>query len=196
MSVPPLHLVELSDNAEEIRIWIGFGIIVPDVLLRITTGDDRTRGELVYWWDSTEHPAQDTAFSPVLSEIRRLAGRNGCNEANTGMEWSEHRDGAVIEHREWVFACKIDLGHEGPNWDSTRARLMDLRAFDLPDPKSLQPTGIIVLDGTSIEVEVLKGAHYHTYTYGNPARQPWPEAKFAQSIIEFVHGLIENLDRP
>lgn len=196
MSLPPLHLVELPNGVEEIRIWIGFGVVMPDVMLRITAADGRANGEVVYWWDDIEHPAQDTISSSFLSAMQRLAGTYGCNMGNTGGAWLEHRDGAEIEHRRWVFTCKLDFGNAEPNWDEVKARLTDLRAFDLPDPKTLEPDGIEVLDGISVEVEALKGAHYRKYMYSNPDLRPWPEAKFAQRIIDFVHGLIRNLDRP
>jgi len=53
-----------------------------------------------------------------------------------------------------------------------------------------------VLDGISIEVEVLRGAHYRSYTYSSPDLQPWPEAKFADSIIDLVQGLDREVHRP
>jgi len=177
MSLPPLYLVELPDSVEEIRIWVTFG-------------------DFVYWWDTEEYPAQDSFFAAFRSDMQQLSGRNGCKEAQIGMEFTEYRDGMEIKHREWVFACKVDFGSHEPDWSALRERLMELRVFDLPDPRTLEPEGFVVLDGISIEVEVLRGAHYRSYTYSSPDLQPWPEAKFADSIIDLVRGLGREVRRP
>jgi len=196
MSLPPLYLVELPDSVEEIRIWVTFGIVIPDVLLRITKTEEGVTGDFVYWWDTEEYPAQDSFFAAFRSDMQQLSGRNGCKEAQIGMEFTEYRDGMEIKHREWVFACKVDFGSHEPDWSALRERLMELRVFDLPDPRTLEPEGFVVLDGISIEVEVLRGAHYRSYTYSSPDLQPWPEAKFADSIIDLVRGLGREVRRP
>lgn len=190
MALPPLSQVALRDGAEELRIWIGFGIVMPHELLRLTRTKAGVSGELVYWWESRQHPSMDTTFASFLADMRRAAGRNGCSEANTGTKWVLHRpDGNTVEARGWVFACRIDLGEAAPDWAAFRARLRELGAFDLPDPGTLSPEEVMVLDGISIEVEVLHGRSYHTYTYSNPDVQPWPEAKTAAKIIELVRTL-------
>lgn len=187
MSLPPLREVALPDDAEELRIWTGFGIVVPHQLLRLTTTEAGVRGEVVNWWELRRHPSVDTTVAPLMTDMRRAAGRGGCNEANIGTEWVRHRRGGdTVRGRGWVFACRIDLGETAPDWAAVRARLRELGAYDLPDPSTLSPGEVMVLDGIAIEVEVLEGGRYHTYTYSNPDRQPWPEADSATEILELV----------
>jgi hypothetical protein len=196
MSLPPLYLVELPDSVEELRIWVGFGIVIPHVLLRITKTEEGVAGDFVYWWNAMEHPAHGSVFASFYSEMRQLAGRNGCKEAQIGMESTEHRDGMEIKHREWVFACQVDFGSREPDWSALRERLRELRVFDLPDQRTLESRRIVIADGVSIVVEVLRGAHYRTYRYDSPHLRPWPEAKFADSIIDLVQSLGREVRRP
>ena len=136
-----------------------------------------------------EHPEQDTVFVPFLAEMQRRSGQNGCNQAGPGVGWDEARNSALVRDRGWVFACLFDFGDSEPDWDDVRKRLVDLRVFDLPDPRTLTPEGAFVLDGISIEVEILRAAHFRSYMYGNPGSQPWPEAELAQKIMDVVWSL-------
>lgn len=198
LSLPPLHLADLPEGAEEIRIWVDFGIFRPHRYLRLTTVDGRSDGELVYWWISREHPAEDSLKASIFNDILEFTGSNGCNESVSDYKWRERlRDGTLVEHDQWIFACKIDLEDEdGRLWDLIRERLVELEAFDLPDPSTLEPTGFVVLDGMGISVEILKGSEYHSYSYSNPRTQPWPEARLAEQIMYFTLGIPGGSARP
>lgn len=184
--IPPLRGVGLPDGATELRVWLGFGIAIPHLFLRLTSQGGVVRGELVRWWGSMDHPSDDPRFADFLAEERTLAGSFGCNEEQSGSEWVEMRDGIAVPHRAWTFACKADFRDEGPDWSNLLDRLTALGVAVLPDPRTLTPEATPVLDGISVEVEVLSGAAYRTYMYGNPDYQPWPEADSAQAIIDVI----------
>ena len=97
---------------------------------------------------------------PFLAEMQRRSGQNGCNQAGPGVGWDEARNSALVRDRGWVFACLFDFGDSELDWDDVRKRLVDLRVFDLPDPRTLTPEGALVLDGISIEVAIQAGPHY------------------------------------
>lgn len=189
VDIPPLRSVSLPDDMTELRVWVGFGIAIPHVLLRLTSQGSDVEGEFVRWWDMMDHPSNDPRFGDFLTMQRTLAGASGCNEEQNGREWIEMGDRTATPHRGWTFACRADFRDEEPDWLGILDRLTALGVAVLPDPETLTPEPLLVTDGTSLEVEVLSGAEYRTYTYPNPDLQPWPEAGSAQAIIEVIEGL-------
>lgn len=187
MGVPPLDSARLPAGVEELRIWVGFGVVVPQLLLRIMTTVQGSRGELVLW-GNVPRLAESPADS-FMSMMGATAGQYGCNRAHTGMKWTEVRNGVEYPRRNWIFACKVDFRDREPDWGKLLGSLAKLRIRDLPDPATLWPPAVRVLDGTSLQVEILQGAHYRTYMYDNPEEQPWPEARSAAAIIRIVEGL-------
>lgn len=187
MGIPPLRGVKLRPGFEEVRIWIGFGVVIPHKLIRLTKTSEGVRGELVLWWDLMEYPIRDAALASFLADIHQSAA---CNQSNNGMRWTARgTNGESIEGRDWTFACRASFGNGSPDWEVFWGRLREIGALELPDPSTLSPEETIVLDGISIEVEVLQGERYHTYTYSNPDVQPRPEAKVATAVVDLARRL-------
>jgi hypothetical protein len=62
-----------------------------------------------------------------------------------------------------VGICRVDLAGEEPD---SRQVLRTLEAFDvfvLPRPETLSPDAVRVLDGISLQAEILEGRQYRTY---------------------------------
>ncbi|MGD2047493.1 MAG: hypothetical protein PVH96_14855, partial [Gemmatimonadota bacterium] len=190
MDVPPLRGVSLPPGMVELRIWVGFGVVIPHLLLRLTERNGDVQAEFVRWWGMMDHPSSDVRLADFLPMQRALAGGFGCNERQNGSDWTEVRlDRTRVAHTGWTFACKADFGVDEPDWSVVFRRLSSLRVADLPDPETLTPEPLRVNDGTSVEVEVLRGTDYRSYTYGNPDYQPWPEARSAEAIIAVIQDL-------
>lgn len=58
--------------------------------------------------------------------------------------------------------------------------------FTLPDASQLEGE-VRVLDGTSYVIEIQNDQGYRTYHYGNPAYQPWPEAKKIREMVALIY---------
>ena len=189
LGLPALRRVGVPEGTTELRIWIGFGIVVPHLLLRLTKVGNTVQGELVRWWSAMDHPSEDARFGDFLAAQQRLAGDSGCVEAQSGDDWIEMREQGSVHHKGWTFACRADFGGDVPDWTSVFGDLAELGVGDLPDPSTLSPEPSMVADGTSVEVEFLRASQYHAYTYNNPDLQPWSEARVAEAIIDLVYEL-------
>ena len=73
-------------------------------------------------------------------------------------------------------AQELEPLHPRSNWETVWSKLSELGIMELPDASSL-PDEVGVFDGISYVVEINADGKYRTYEYGNPAEQPWPEAK-------------------
>lgn len=189
LDLPPLHRVSLPEGVEELRVWVVWGPALPHRLLRLTRTESGVRGELALWWELREHPVDDSVFRPFVADMRRVAGRHGCNEGNVGTRWRSHGADGSRSGRGWVFACRVDFDSAPPDWSALRTRLHGLRVHELPDPSTLPETQVAVLDGVSLEVEILGGRRYRSYTYSSPDLQSGPEAELADRILDLVQAL-------
>jgi len=189
MGLPPLREATLPAGMDELRAWIGFGVFIPNTLLRLTDDGEAVLGELIYWYDLSEHPSADSVWTSFHQEMVRATGGAGCIESHTGMEWTSHDSDGTTHGRSWLFACRIDFDDRAPDWGEVRSRLRAMGAYDLPDPSTLSPAPTLVLDGISIQVEALEAGRHHTYMYDNPSDQPWPEAETAMRIMRLIAAL-------
>lgn len=189
LDLPPLHRVTLPEGIEELRVWGGFGLAVPHRLLRLTRRESGVQGELVLWRELREHPVSASVFQPFVAEMRRVAGRRGCGEGNIGTRWVSHGAHGRRSGRGWVFACRVDYVAAPSDWSALRTRLHELGIHELPDPSTLPQMQVSVVDGVSLEVEILAGSHYRSYTYRAPYLQAGPKAEVADRILDLVQTL-------
>ena len=174
----------LPEGVREARIWVGFGIFIPHKLLRLVDDGSVVTGELFHWWSSFDDFRTDPAMSDFRADMERLAGRFGCSVQPNGHITTTMRGAERIEQQGWSGVCRADFGDGEPTWSEVLASLERLGVFTLPGPETLTPPSeVVVLDGVSMQVEVLEGAAYRTYTFGNPGAQPWPEAQDAARIL-------------
>jgi hypothetical protein len=152
-------------NRDEVRIWVGFGIYVPETLLRMWKSSVGWSGELLLHW------RLDTLVAPIVR--RNLDG--ACRR---------------LDHRDRMEWCVAKLSPE-VDWAGFVADLAALGLYTLPDESTLPRTGIITFDGTSMVVETRVGTVYRSYEFSNPQDQPWPEARKAEAILQKV-GHIES----
>lgn len=156
----------LPEGHREIRVWLGFGIIVPEQMLRLqVTGSNRVSGQvLVHYPSDLSYMENDeaTAFrKDVLSTCKNI--RKG----------TEHD------------VCTSTFAQQ-PDWLRAYRKLLMLGIDKLPDESRLPTPDFVVTDGVAMVVEIRDGASYRAYEYSNPAFRKEPEAKAAVKIMHEV----------
>ena len=156
-----------ANISREIRLWVGFGMVPPHLLLRVADSAGTLVGQRIAWWDGEEDSADRREH--VICSLQctdKAIGR--------GME-----------------SCR--LPPMSPATIRTIWQLADsLDAWRLPDPMQLSPEGQSGTDGTSIMVEVRTTPGYRTYDYWEPDSAPWPEAKRAAVLMRFVYSVFRS----
>ena len=156
----------IPDNTTEVRIWIGFGVVVPEEMLRLRTdAQGATLGEVLVHFpsDLTYMKAREAAA------FRRDVMRR-CNRLRKGKE---------------TDVCTATFKH-APDWSALYKELVKLGITTLPDESELPKSDRLVFDGVAIVVEVRQGSVYRAYEYSNPVFRSEPEAKAAAQIISTV----------
>ena len=187
IGLPRLRDVTVPDQTLEVRVWTGFGITIPHQFVRIVSGPSGVSTEVVMWWEARE---QDGSVPGYMAYWQRGAGRYGCIATHTGDVWRSHQpDGTVVEERGWDHACLMDYEQDERDWARVFEEVKEAGILDLPATEDLPPSDLMVLDGISLQVEILDGARFHTYMYSNPDYQPWPEAEIAHRLLQLVMEL-------
>lgn len=161
-----LSKANLTADQREVRIWLGFGIMRINRMLRLQISSTGTvRGKVfVHYKNDLSDLTQSDA-----SEFRQDA-RSGCTNFREGFDSN---------------IC-IAVYHREPNWRSIYQTLVALRIFDLPDESTLPDPEFEINDGVAIVVEVRHGSNYRTYEYSNPGSRNEPEAVAAKKIMGVV----------
>ena len=164
----------IPDNATEIRVWIGFGTVIPEEVLRLgINADGVVSGDVLIHFpsDLTSMGSQDA--SEFLKSIMR-----NCRDSRKG-EQSE--------------VCTATYRHE-PDWEALYEDLLGLGIATLPDESELPKPEFMVMDGISMVVEVRNGPKYRAYQYSNPAFRDEPEARAATKIMRTIGAVISDSD--
>jgi hypothetical protein len=167
-----LKSATLPAGSSEIRIWIGFGVVMPDEMLRLQRD---SQGEIVgevlvyYPSDLTYMKANDA------KRFRRNIMRN-CTNLRKGGE----KDVCTATFK------------SVPNWIDLYSRLAHLGIATLPDESELANQEIVVNDGVAMVVEVRNGSDYRAYGYSNPSFRDEAEAQSAAQIIRVVSDAIRH----
>lgn len=166
--MPSLETTPLPQGAVELRIWAGFGVIVPSRMLRLQRSTDgEVTGERLHYF-----PLDLSYMKGGAAAFRRQA-RHGCGRLYKGRETEV-----------CVLARK-----PRPGWRRSYESLLKLGITTLPDDSLLPPPQLEMNDGYSIHVEVRQGADYRNYSYSNPALIDAPEARAILEISRIVSRL-------
>jgi hypothetical protein len=166
-----------TPGVEELRIWVGFGIVTPEHMLRLridATG--KVSGEL---WVHFPGDLSGVVDIHERKKIRRQWTRD-CAKPKRG-----RKDDVCLS----IFRTPVD-------WRDVYERLRALGIATLPDESALPRTALIALDGISMVVEVRNGAAYRAYAYSNPMLRDGPEAEAAVKILHAVGEVIRAPGRP
>jgi hypothetical protein len=180
--LPLLRVQPPSGGRRELRFWIGGGIAIPYVLIRLTVDGDRVRGQVSHHLEQTipdgeVNPRWRAFMDSVPSWLRRDFG---CRSVATD---TLHYPGAQAGYRnELVAVCASRYPRE-PDWPALLRELETHHVWTLPDESEL-PTigGIVSVDGGGATVEAWNGVRYHSYTVGDTNLTPAPEARDGAEI--------------
>lgn len=163
-------------DGSEIRIWVGFGIVTPEHMLRLRVDrSGKVSGQLWVYFPS------DLTYIEDIHERHRIR-----------REWTH--DCSNLKHGKEHDVC-IALFREAPDWTSTHRNLVSLGVTELPDESELPKPKSTVLDGVAMVVEVRDEHEYRGYAYSNPMFREGPEAKAAVSILDAVGEIIRSYGR-
>ena len=156
----------LPEHSSEMRIWIGFGLVGPNQMLRLRVNPDGiVSGEILV------HFRSDLSYmSPTdVAEFRQDVMRN-CTNLRKGKESD---------------VCTATFKRP-PNWKSVLEKLVGLGVRTLPDESQLPKPELDMLDGIAMVVEVRDGSNYRAYKYSNPSFRSQPEAVAASKIMDIA----------
>lgn len=156
----------LPEGRREIRVWMGFGVLRVDRMLRLQLAPSgAVKGSVLvhYKNDLSDLDPEDAA------DFRRSV-RLGCRNFKVGTESN---------------SCEATY-RRSPIWRSVYRKLSRLGIATLPDESSLPPPELEVTDGSAMVVEIRDGAHYRAYEYSNPWARKGPEAAAAEAIMQAV----------
>lgn len=165
----PLRSTVLPMGTQEIRIWIGEGIGIPEDLYRIVRQGHRVTGEWIQFWSEPYYQDNEPDVTALMEYT--LAGQ--CRSIG-----KSGRAGA----------CHTRLVGE-PDWKGILQRIERAQVWTLPDESELPQDSVWIMDGWSILVEVRDGAHYRAYHHANPDGHQHPVSKHAAEIAEALWTL-------
>lgn len=165
-----LETTPLPDGAVELRIWTGFGVVIPNHMLRLQRdADGKVSGERLRYF-----PADLSHMGDGAAAFRRQA-RHGCGRLHNGKE---------------TEVCVLARKPQ-PGWRRIYESLLKLGITTLPDDSLLPPPELQMTDGYAIHVEVREGADYRNYSCSNPAVIDAPEARAMLKISHVVSRLFD-----
>ena len=160
----------IPEGQREIRIWIGFGILRIERMLRLRVGaDGEVTGDVINSFRISDLPAED-------AQALRADILKGCADWKQGTETE-----TCISQFRWR-----------QNWSRIHRRLIDLGIDRLPDESELPEPEFHVNDGVAMVVEIRDGARYRAYGYSNPGFRTEPEAIAAQKIMQEVSSTMHK----
>ncbi len=168
--LPELSESSAKSSAKEFRAAVGFGCVYPQTFLRLVVDGEQMFGDLFAWWPTSMDEEYRSDDVPSMAQI--MAEEN-CRDAEADSE---------------IVTCRYCL-NPGFDWRSVLSHLDEQGAWVLPDESELPEMGGFVLDGVSIEVELVSDGAFRTYSYGNPDHRSEPEAKAANAILRFIENM-------
>lgn len=162
-----LNRTLIPSKESEYRIWIGFGIELPEYAVRLRVdAQGRVRGELLaHYPRDLKYMGKDEA-----DDFRK----------NISQACSNLRHGVSSD------VCTVTFSTP-PDWQNLYIKLRELGVETLPDESQLPKSNMMVLDGVAMLVEIRHGETYRAYEYSNPSIRSEQEAKAAAQIIRLVY---------
>jgi hypothetical protein len=191
--LPRLRPEPVDRKQREVRIWVGGGISIPMLLLRITDDGRRVRGEEVLWLEQViPDRGVDARWRAFMDSVPSWLRRDfHCGAVATDTLYNPVALAGF--ERTLIAACRVRFARE-PDWRAVLADLERHHVFTLPDASELPVVvtrrsvneEVITTDGGGATVEAWNGTRYRAYTIGNPDLQPFPEYRDAWAIIRLV----------
>lgn len=180
IGVPGLRAVSLPDGWVEIRLWTGFGMGMPEHVLRVVIAPDGATGQAFVWWNDppprfTQHPDFVTHGEWTPAAFGTIPARSGCHHTHAV-------DGTSVCEAE--FERPVD-------WDDYARRFLDAGVLAVHDPDDLPGGRPMVLDGVSMLGETLRGSDYRTWTWEYGTTGMWPEG----AAVREIWDLTSDIDR-
>lgn len=166
----PLRSTPLPGGTQEIRIWIGEGIGIPEDLYRLLRKNGQVMVEWILFWDLEGNLFQDSVEAQKFDSTMRSFVGKSCG--NIGMAGHS-------------YACRVRLA-PGQNWTSAWSALEQAQVWSLPDESELPADNIVMFDGWGILVEVRDGSSYRAYHHSNPDAHNRPESRQAARLGDIV----------
>ena len=167
-----LREARVHDESRVIRIWLGFGVVIPNRIVEIrVAADGRVSGEIYLHYPSDISYMDDADAKDFREEFVAL-----CD--------------AVVESESHVVCSSKSSATL--RWSTLLDRLIGRKLFSLPDQSKLPAPKWQVHDGAAMVVELLSVDGYRSYEYTNPLFNQAPEARDAQEMMrdvgEFIHA--------
>ena len=162
ISSGPLRDTPLPPGADEIRVWVGFGILSPESMIRVwRTSAGHADGEVWLYADRVEE-----------DEYARFADYD-CAE--------ERRD-------DGVWACRVDVAPR-PDWARVRASLIAADIATLHDESKIPESKLRVHDGVAMVAEVRAGGAWRAWSFSNPHLRDDPYGDAAARVMDVANEL-------
>jgi hypothetical protein len=161
----------VPEGSSEIRVWIGFGVVVPDHLLRLVIDRDGEVEGNVF-----RHFPSDTSYMQEYEAEFHRELMTGCTDLRRGKESA---------------VCTATF-RDQPDWLALYGNLVDLDILTLPDESELPKPQHRVKDGIAMVVEIRSGSDYRAYGYSNPSVRTEPQAQSASHIIRMINSLVSQ----
>ena len=169
--------------AREMRLWVGFGLVSPQVMLRIADSAGTLVAQRLIWWRGAE-PDYTYLGTAQEREADRRRWQAGVAKIRRSTDRTFHC--TAQPHSRHVSTCRLPP-LSTPAVRAAWQALDSLNAWQLPDPSQLSPPPSVGLDGISLMVEAWTPRGYRTYDYWEPDHSPWPEAKRASALMRLVY---------
>jgi hypothetical protein len=192
-SLPLLRAQPPSGRRRELRFWIGGGIAIPYVLIRIIVDGDPVQGQVIRHLEQTiPDRGANLRWRAFIDSVPSWLRRDfGCRSVATD---TIHYPEAQAGYRDRLVAvCSARYPRE-PDWRGLLRELETHHVWTLPDESEL-PTirGIVSVDGGGATVEAWNGVRYHSYTIGDTSHIATPEARDGAEIQRILNAFLTHL---
>ncbi len=168
--IDPLLEASLPEGVKEVRIWIGGGYLVPQVMNRIMIRDGRVGGERYFYW----------SLSPS-EEGRRKSIDQLSNQIEDECD--------AMTHSESYLVCRIRI-KDPSGWTGAYAYADELGIWTMPDEWDLPGETYLTLDGTYVTIELRDQGSYRVYQYDAfLGPEPSDEAQAVDRIVSAINAV-------
>ena len=156
----------------ELRMWIGFGFLEPQRLVRLMATEAGVTGQYLLWW-FPEDPASASAGN---QDSTRGSSAEFYAWIRRTFDCGAHKRGRRHEY------CEVSVPDSA--WTRVLHRLDSLGVMHLPDETALEPPLRPGEDGMTLVVEARTRERYRTYSYWMPRpAATQPEARSASEML-------------
>ena len=163
----PLLEASLAEGVKEIRIWIGGGYVVPEVMNRIMIQNGRVGGERYFYWPLS--PSEEDSRKSIDELSNQL--ENDCD----ALTWNES-----------YLVCRYRI-EDTTGWSGAYTNAEEEGIWTIPDEWDLPGETYLALDGAYVTIELRDQSSYRVYRYD---AFPNPElSDEAQSVHKIVRAI-------